>query len=214
MTARVPSISPPTPLHLLPPVTLSGTKNKNRQTAFDRFKHRTVIFYKDYNRIKFVQAQKTYTSVLHNVLSPWREGNKSLPPFFFHMLFWFGSLSLCLLVSLLYLDGDHQSNRLYYYFSSECFDFQPTQKINPPTNPSLLFSSFIPLTSLSSPPCSHTHPASFITSQCGLSDLNILHFFYVFFFFSRGKCLQVVRGPHCRQSVQHLDSSAMKPCCL
>lgn len=88
-------------------------------------------YYKD-SRIK-LQASKNDIIALHHVLSPWRGGNKSLPSFFFffHKLFKFGSLSLCLLLSPLYLRGDHQSNRLYYYFSTKCFDFQPTQKINP-----------------------------------------------------------------------------------
>lgn len=37
---------------------------------------------------------------------------------------------------------DHQSSRLYYYFSTKCFDFQPTQEIKSP--PSSQFSPSVP----------------------------------------------------------------------
>lgn len=57
----------------------------------------------------------------------------------------FPSLSHSLFLSggSMYLRGDHQSNRLYYYFSTKCFDFQPTQKIKPPSS-SLPSPSFPP----------------------------------------------------------------------
>lgn len=65
----------------------------------------------------------------------------------FRELFLFDSLSLSLALFLsggsMYLRGDHQSNRLYYYFSTKCFDFQPTQKIKPPSS-SLPSPSFPP----------------------------------------------------------------------
>lgn len=51
--------------------------------------------------------------------------------------------SLFLSGGSMYLRGDHQSNRLYYYFSTKCFDFQPTQKIKPPSS-SLPSPSFPP----------------------------------------------------------------------
>lgn len=51
--------------------------------------------------------------------------------------------SLFLSGGSMYLRGDHQSNRLYYYFSTKCFDFQPTQKIKPSSS-SLPSPSFPP----------------------------------------------------------------------
>lgn len=209
--------SPPTSLHLLPRVTLSGTKKKSSPNSFRHIQtQNTVIFYKNHNRIKFVQAQKTQMWLYCVTFYHHRGKKTSHFPLFIYLFFcYFGlapSPSVSLFLSCISEVIINLTDSIIT-FPLSALIFSPPRRLIPP-NPCLLFSSFIPLPSLSSPSYSLTHPASFITSQCGLSDLNILHFFYVF---SSSSVLNVFSWSEARTaggSVQHLDSSAMKPCCF
>lgn len=97
-------------------------------------------------RIKaFASANDSFDDITSGSVFYWRTGERKRAVICLKSYFssspspW---LSLLLSCGSMYLRGDHQSSRLYYYFSTECFDFQPTQEIKPP--PSSLSSPFVP----------------------------------------------------------------------
>lgn len=86
---------------------------------------------------------KSWADITSGSLVYWCTGEKQRALLFF--LSYFSSSaspSLSLVDPCIW---DHQSSRLYYYFSTTCLDFQPTQEIKSPPSPQFSPSSPSPI---------------------------------------------------------------------
>lgn len=99
----------------------------------------TYWLYKPHEHWSLCKYHDSYEGITAGSVFYWYAGEQKRAVLYFMSYFSLSPFSLvdpCI--------SDHQSSRLYYYFSTKCFDFQPTQKIKSPP-----FSQFSP--SISSP---------------------------------------------------------------